>query len=61
MTEWNEFRNPDFDYVKLKLKSPVIFDGRNLYDRRQMAKQGFCYSGIGLAALPVREEAHVAF
>lgn len=61
VTEWNEFRNPDFDYVKLKLKSPVIFDGRNLYDRRQMAKQGFCYSGIGLAALPVREEAHVAF
>ncbi|MCH2211213.1 MAG: UDP-glucose/GDP-mannose dehydrogenase family protein [Fuerstiella sp.] len=55
MTEWNEFRNPDFDYVRLKLRSPVIFDGRNLYDRRKMAQRGFYYSGIGLAALPVSE------
>jgi len=53
VTEWNEFRSPDFDYVKLKLKSPAIFDGRNLYDRKKMAKRGFHYSGIGLAALPV--------
>lgn len=53
VTEWNEFRNPDFDYVKLKMNAPVIFDGRNLYDRRKMAKRGFYYSGIGLSALPV--------
>ena len=53
VTEWNEFRNPDFDYIKLKMKSPVIFDGRNLYDRKKMAKRGFHYSGIGLSALPV--------
>lgn len=53
VTEWNEFRNPDFDYIKLKMKSPVIFDGRNLYDRRKMAARGFHYSGIGLSALPV--------
>lgn len=53
VTEWNEFRNPDFDYVKLKLKAPVIFDGRNLYDRHKMAERGFHYSGIGLVALPV--------
>jgi UDPglucose 6-dehydrogenase len=52
MTEWNEFRSPDFDYVKIKLKSPTIFDGRNLYERTKMAKRGFHYSGIGLAALP---------
>ncbi len=58
LTEWNEFRNPDFDYVKLKLKSPVIFDGRNLYERHQMAERGFHYSGIGLAALPVKEQTH---
>lgn len=53
VTEWNEFRNPDFDYIKLKMKSPVIFDGRNLYDRRTMAERGFHYSGIGLSALAV--------
>ncbi len=38
--------------MKLKLKAPVIFDGRNLYDRHKMAKRGFFYSGIGLAPLP---------
>lgn len=54
VTEWNEFRNPDFDYIRLKMKSPVIFDGRNLYDRQKMAKRGFLYSGIGLSALPVQ-------
>ncbi len=57
VTEWNEFRNPDFDYIKLKMKAPVIFDGRNLYDRTKMAARGFYYSGIGLSALPIREEA----
>ena len=55
VTEWNEFRNPDFDYIKLKMKAPVIFDGRNLYDRRKMAARGFFYSGIGLSALPVEK------
>ena len=57
VTEWNEFRNPDFDYLKLKMKSPVIFDGRNLYDRKKMARRGFHYSGIGLSALPVETPA----
>ena len=52
VTEWNEFRNPDFDYIKLKMKTPVVFDGRNLYDRTKMASRGFYYSGIGLSALP---------
>ena len=55
VTEWNEFRNPDFEYLKVKMASPVIFDGRNLYDRHQMAKRGFVYSGIGLSALPAAE------
>jgi UDPglucose 6-dehydrogenase len=48
VTEWNEFRNPDFDYLKHKMKQPVIFDGRNLYDPQQMRDKGFRYSGIGL-------------
>ena len=48
VTEWNEFRNPDFDYIKHKMKQPVIFDGRNLYDPQQMRDKGFRYSGIGL-------------
>jgi UDPglucose 6-dehydrogenase len=48
VTEWNEFRNPDFAYLKHKMKQPVIFDGRNLYDPRRMRELGFVYSGIGL-------------
>lgn len=48
VTEWQEFRNPDFDYVKHKLAQPVIFDGRNLWDPKQMAARGFTYYGIGL-------------
>lgn len=50
VTEWNEYRNPDFSYLKHKLKSPTIFDGRNLYDPARMAKEGFYYSGIGLSS-----------
>ena len=48
VTEWNEYRNPDFDYLKLKMAAPVIFDGRNLYNPCRMQEQGFTYSGIGL-------------
>ena len=59
LTEWNEFRSPDFDYIKLKMNAPVIFDGRNLYDRHQMAGHGFYYSGIGLAALPLEQQVSV--
>ena len=47
VTEWKEFRSPDFDYLKKQLKSPVIFDGRNLYDPGLMKKQGFKYYAIG--------------
>lgn len=54
VTEWSEFRNPDFDYIQLKMNAPVIFDGRNLYDRKKMAARGFYYTGIGLTALPVQ-------
>lgn len=48
VTEWNEYRTPDFDYLKLKMKAPVVFDGRNLYSPAKMTKAGFNYSGIGL-------------
>jgi UDPglucose 6-dehydrogenase len=47
VTEWNEFRNPDFDLIKKTLKKPVIFDGRNLYQPETMKNQGFTYFGIG--------------
>ena len=48
LTEWNEFRTPDLDYLKQKLINAVIFDGRNLYDPKNMAKLGFKYFGVGL-------------
>ena len=47
VTEWKEFRSPDFDHLKKTLKAPVIFDGRNLYDPVAMRKQGFRYYAIG--------------
>jgi UDPglucose 6-dehydrogenase len=49
VTEWNEFRLPDWTRVKQLLKSPVVFDGRNIYDNIYLEKNGFtCYS-IGIA------------
>lgn len=47
VTEWNEFRHPDFDRIKRELKQPVIFDGRNVYNPVQMKQLGFTYFGIG--------------
>ena len=47
VTEWPVFRTPDFDFMKEKLKAPVIFDGRNLYDLDRMKDNGFYYSSIG--------------
>ena len=47
VTEWKEFRNPDFDAIKAALKQPVIFDGRNLYDPALMRMLGIEYRGIG--------------
>jgi UDPglucose 6-dehydrogenase len=48
VTEWNEFRRPDFEAVKATLKSPVIFDGRNIYSRATLEKLGFEYFGVGM-------------
>ncbi len=47
VTEWREFRSPDFDGIKETLSTPAIFDGRNLYDPAQMAAAGFNYYAIG--------------
>lgn len=47
LTDWNQFRNPDFRKIKKMLKVPVIFDGRNLYSSTFLASQGFAYFGIG--------------
>jgi UDPglucose 6-dehydrogenase len=46
-TDWQEFRNPDFEVMAKKLKKPTIFDGRNLYDLNAMRKAGFEYHSIG--------------
>jgi UDPglucose 6-dehydrogenase len=47
VTEWNEFRRPEFDRIKSLLRQPVIFDGRNIYSRRLLERLGFAYYGIG--------------
>lgn len=47
VTEWRVFRSPDFQRIRSLLKEPLIFDGRNLYDPRQLQAKGFLYYGIG--------------
>lgn len=51
-TEWKQFRNPDFNYIKEKLSTPVIFDGRNQYDPELMTDFGITYLGIGRTNKP---------
>jgi UDPglucose 6-dehydrogenase len=50
VTEWQEFRSPDFETLRAKLKQPVIFDGRNLYDPLFVKQYGITYYGIGRGA-----------
>ena len=47
VTEWSEFRRPDFEKMRKLLRSPVIFDGRNLFTPEQMKQSGFTYYSIG--------------
>jgi len=47
ITDWNEYRNPDFDRIKAALKTPLIVDGRNLYKPARMASAGFRYIPLG--------------
>jgi UDPglucose 6-dehydrogenase len=50
VTEWNEFRRPDFPRMKSLMKTPVIFDGRNIYDPKELKEAGFIYFGMGRKA-----------
>lgn len=52
ITDWNQFREPDFDKIKSLLKAPLIFDGRNLYQPGTMGEAGFAYFSIG--RMPVK-------
>ena len=47
VTEWNEFREPDFEKMRQLMRSPVVFDGRNIYSPEQMRALGFTYFSIG--------------
>lgn len=48
VTEWKEFRSPDMEEIEKRLKNPIIFDGRNQYDRKELKKLGFEYYQIGV-------------
>jgi UDPglucose 6-dehydrogenase len=50
-TDWQEFRNPDFEVIAKKLNKPVIFDGRNLYNPDIVKKAGIEYHSIGRASV----------
>ena len=51
LTEWNEFRRPNFERLKSLLKAPLIFDGRNLYETAKMEQRGFTYFSVGRATV----------
>jgi UDPglucose 6-dehydrogenase len=50
MTEWNEFRRPDFEKMRSLMRGHVIFDGRNIYNPDLLRQLGFTYFGIGRGA-----------
>ena len=56
VTDWREFRGPDFGELRQALRFPVIFDGRNLYDPARLARAGFTYYGIGLGSSLARAD-----
>jgi len=47
LTEWKNFHNPDFQAMKLKMRTPYILDGRNLYNPDALADLGIAYQGVG--------------
>ena len=57
LTEWQPYRVPDFERIRLALKEPVVFDGRNLYDPKRMAEHGIEYHSIGRPAIDRRQKA----
>jgi UDPglucose 6-dehydrogenase len=50
VTEWNEFRQPDWARLKRVMKQPVVIDGRNVWDPRKAREAGFTYYGVGRSA-----------
>ncbi len=60
LTEWPEFKFPNFKIVKKLLNNPVVFDGRNIYDKEQMATSGFDYFCIGIQTTNAKEKITVA-
>ncbi len=63
VTEWKVFLSPDFDQLKREMKTPIIFDGRNLYDPTLLIKAGFEYYGIGRTAvnkIPSTAQNHIS-
>lgn len=54
VTEWNQFRNLDFDQVKAKVKTPIFIDLRNVYDAQRMQQQGFYYVSVGRKTVGTR-------
>ena len=50
VTEWNEFRQPDFARIKAAMREPVVFDGRNIWNPRKLRELGFTYYGVGRGA-----------
>ncbi len=57
VTEWNEFRRPDFEKMKQLMARPVMFDGRNQYDSERMAQRGFDYFSVGRSGITGKTEA----
>jgi UDPglucose 6-dehydrogenase len=55
LTEWKEFRSPDFEELKSKMKQPVIFDGRNQYGSFDLEDRGFEYYQIGVKNIKISE------
>jgi UDPglucose 6-dehydrogenase len=51
VTEWQEFRSPDFQAIRARLKTPAVFDGRNLYDPQEMKRHGLEYYPVGRAVV----------
>lgn len=51
ITEWKQFRMPDWKHIRTIMKSPIIVDGRNIYDMKELHEAGFTYTGIGKSVL----------
>lgn len=59
ITEWNEFKQLDWDRLKRYMRRPIVVDGRNLYDQTEMARRGFIYWGVGRGTEPKMEDVAV--